>query len=562
MSHAAFGGVTLGHAWIDRSRVSYLEIPFGEGYAHWALCLSDGVDFAIPLTPGPLVPGRPEAPAEAILARLAHLVEEPPNGSREGLATAVGQVLPPRNRKDHPAAATVFTCLRTAGWPGSVGIDAETNARFEEWLKPLERLLDERLRILETFDFAKTNDGAIPVGIPGIVGVNEARDRILRLTHAGTQVVGAFMDGERYRATPLFVIALRSADIRLDTTAGEIRSEVLAKFGAPTAAIRRVPAGFRATRPLARGLACLPIDWIPGPDAEDEWDALNGACGAMATLTSWFSTDAAWPGLAKGSKGRWVDFLERCRQAALDPGRTPNSDALPKAFVASAAANANDVVRAFTALLGSITGADAVSGLAYRALNDHRSLPSILRNSRDWHERFRPTATRNVGWEPILPRWTDPDSGIEIVPLADSAALVEEGEAMDHCVGGEAFALACLRNEIRIVSLRRGGERLSTAEIDLGPKGSVAQHRGRGNAGPGKDARWALEGYRADPAYLEARSSAERREATLPERTQAELAALLEEWRPFLTGRWKRASASDFKEAVDKGESTRADGIP
>lgn len=63
--------------------------------------------------------------------------------------------------------------------------------------------------------------------------------------------------------------------------------------------------------------------------------------------------------------------------------------------------------------------------------------------------------------------------------LATAAALVEEGKAMKHCVGGYASAVQSGRSVI--VSIRCGSHR-STAELSR--SGLVLQHHAQGNAAP------------------------------------------------------------------------------
>ena len=568
LSHASRGGVTLGHAWIRKSRVSYLEIPSsGGGRSHWVLCVADGVRSAIPLSVGPLVPGRPEASAPEILERLTKWVEGSHEGGPSRITVAVNQVVPHEKKGAEPAATSVFKTLRAWGWQGDTEIDRDMEGMFADWLLPLNVLLDTRLRLIDTFDFSLTAH-RFPLPDLELLDRPAARDRILRLTHEETIGAASFMGGIRHGAAGLFDVAIRSPGVRLDRSAREIQAAVLECMGVAAAAARRVPADVRVTRSVARGMRLLPIDWIPGAEDADGWSALDVACEAMDVLTSGFPDAVpAWADLARGSGGDWRAFVDRCVRSMLGNGRRSRTQELLHVHVPKAAGDANDMVLALATTLGSPHGSnERVAGtVAYRAINGDRSLPAILENSREWHARFKAAAYGDVAWEPILPPWTDPESGIEIAPLASSEDLVGEARAMDHCVGGEAFALGSLRNEIRIVSLGRDGERLSTAEIALGPPRrsrptlhGVVQHRARGNGPPCDEAVAALLSYMRLPAVDAARLDAEPNERTLPERTEAELEELMEAWRPFLTGPWRRASLTDFRDAL--AETIRAVG--
>jgi hypothetical protein len=115
------------------------------------------------------------------------------------------------------------------------------------------------------------------------------------------------------------------------------------------------------------------------------------------------------------------------------------------------------------------------------------SLRTVTRLSAEWHEAV---ANHIEGPEYVFPTpWypaTKLNGGYEIVPVENSAELYREGAAMHHCVGTYA-------NEVRngfsyIYSVRRGGERVATAQFDRFDKGVVCnqvmlrQIRGHCNA--------------------------------------------------------------------------------
>ncbi|MDN5925593.1 MAG: PcfJ domain-containing protein [Hyphomicrobiales bacterium] len=77
------------------------------------------------------------------------------------------------------------------------------------------------------------------------------------------------------------------------------------------------------------------------------------------------------------------------------------------------------------------------------------------------HER----RTNRPGWPAICPPWRC-DRGIhEIVPITSAAGLVEEGNRLDHCVGG--YYPQCRSGAVQILSLRRDGTHAATIELTL-----------------------------------------------------------------------------------------------
>jgi hypothetical protein len=90
----------------------------------------------------------------------------------------------------------------------------------------------------------------------------------------------------------------------------------------------------------------------------------------------------------------------------------------------------------------------------------------------------------------LLPQAVTLDKGIEAVPLGNAAELAEEGQRMQHCVGG--YWRHCFLGESHIVSLRKpNGESLSTLEIRIPVNGvrqcNIAQHRARRNQNPARE---------------------------------------------------------------------------
>ena len=97
-----------------------------------------------------------------------------------------------------------------------------------------------------------------------------------------------------------------------------------------------------------------------------------------------------------------------------------------------------------------------------------RSLGKLLHLSAAWHKQFGRRAVREtdsiyLSWLALIPEQQAPN-GCRIIPLTDSTALAEEGEAMHHCVGG--YSSACAISPLHIFSIRGpDGRRLSTLTI-------------------------------------------------------------------------------------------------
>lgn len=106
----------------------------------------------------------------------------------------------------------------------------------------------------------------------------------------------------------------------------------------------------------------------------------------------------------------------------------------------------------------------------WRCVRDRPTIPPGIRwawfdaRTRAWERRERALRMADA-WQ-----WTGPVAafechGVKVVPLESMVALWDEGLAMRHCVGGVAFAKACLAGTRRVYSLRdaRSGRRLATA---------------------------------------------------------------------------------------------------
>lgn len=108
------------------------------------------------------------------------------------------------------------------------------------------------------------------------------------------------------------------------------------------------------------------------------------------------------------------------------------------------------------------------------ALVGPRGPKAFQEAARVWHRRAaavaalrNETQTDRPGWPPLCPPWTSPCGHYQIVPLTTAKALVEEGNAHQHCVG--TYYDVCRTGSTQILSLRQDGKPTVTAEILLDP---------------------------------------------------------------------------------------------
>ena len=541
----AMGDIVLGHARIGDVDVAYLQFPSArDRHSHWFLGAGpEGVNLATPLADGPIVPGQPKAA---------------PGQIRAHLATLVGHVPPAMAARafDHGPWGSTGRVKRFLDWLAENGLDfrgdeeERATARARDAIHPVTSRLGRRVQLAAAYLGALHKNNRL---MPGPAPDRDATlARILTLTAAELAGLGGIGTDSLLRA----VIEL--PDLRLDRPAKEVLASALGALGVPLAAARRFPPGVATSSACVRAMRSLPIDWIPKPEATKDWYRLAEFAGMLQECRV---DERRWQTLLAPAKGDWPGFAPRCVRAAF--GRNLEVD-----FMALAATlrNADDVEREFSAFLSSLAVGDHVAdpetvrGIAQAAVAGDRSLTGILENSRLWHEGFGNRAAKGRIWEPVLPTWTDPASGIEVLPLTSSDALVDEGDTMLHCVGGEAFVRDSLQGRTRIVSLRRDGDRLTTAEISLlppapgGPDEGIVQHFGPCNSEPAPAPIRVLRDYLALESVVAARTASGgstprvdvddyRREEMSPETT-------LDGWRRFLTGRWRNASLAEFRQAV------------
>lgn len=303
-------------------------------------------------------------------------------------------------------------------------------------------------------------------------------------------------------------IALLTPSQELPGDMEEGARRLLAHYDLPTAILSRLG---EATPTLGtehvRLMAAVPVDWLPQRGDRDGWNDFGVAANLLDALPDACDDRA----LLAHAKGRWSGFLDTLSRAAgVEREDLFNSRRRLKA----ALVDLRDTFERFRAeiVLPALgrryldEGHREAIALSVTLLQGKRGLARMLEMSRAQHASEIPALGDDdyAEWPPHLPDWTDPATGIDIRSLSNSAELVAEGlkgpdpagvEGLGHCVGNVAFADACLIGNIRILTLRKEGKRLSTAEVGLSPDLPVAQHRGSRNGLAPPEAEAALAAY-------------------------------------------------------------------
>lgn len=111
-----------------------------------------------------------------------------------------------------------------------------------------------------------------------------------------------------------------------------------------------------------------------------------------------------------------------------------------------------------------------ISGRTTRLLFNNLSVPTIFRASTRWHaqvgqmERLTCTYNEPTEWPALLPEMRAPN-GVIIRCLTNSQSLREEGEQMDHCVGGYSFRCTFKNSHILTLTAADGSWR-TTIELE------------------------------------------------------------------------------------------------
>lgn len=170
-------------------------------------------------------------------------------------------------------------------------------------------------------------------------------------------------------------------------------------------------------------------------------------------------------------------------------GKAENRDAIaglcedllaPIAVNRAKAANLSDhpIVRNFVQniALPTAVSRDAQSREFLRALREAVIGPRKIRSFHEgverWHRRAATIAaarherrTNKPGWPALCASWHADDHSHRIVPLTSADALIAEGNALNHCVGG--YYTQCRSGGTQIFSVREGDKRVATLELLL-----------------------------------------------------------------------------------------------
>lgn len=369
---------------------------------------------------------------------------------------------------------------------------------------------------------------------------------------------------ERIARNPWFDWAIATAERPedLDGDDDTVVRKLLETHGVSAAKARRVgPWCGWLHGPGVRAMRALPIDAIPRREEADEWWNFLAVAQMVEKLCVYEESRIAT--LLAGSKGRWRTYVERLigpeegRNAmAWGPEARGEEGIRPLTWKAGAV---RDMVEEFAIALPLLDEHDygesmpeVTERMAEAAVLGDRGMVSLTETSDAWHDAFETSSALAMNWEPVLFPWTDPKTGLSIVPLASSEELAAEGRRKEgglaHCVGGVSYAIACVQGATRIVSVRDGERRLSTAEIAMG-SGDVVQHRGYRNASPPNESERALAAYLELPAVKTIVHLAAPKGEIPPgvqDRTNLRFEEALDEWRPFLAGRWRTAASEEF----------------
>lgn len=197
-----------------------------------------------------------------------------------------------------------------------------------------------------------------------------------------------------------------------------------------------------------------------------------------------------WPKGPDWNSGVWRATTTACLfRPDYVAGKAENRDAIaalcedllaPIAVSRAQAANLSDhpIVRNFvqTIALPTAVSRDAQSRIFLRALREAvigpRKIKSFHEGVERWHRRAATIAaarhekrTNKPGWPALCGSWHSDDHSHSIVPLTSADALIVEGNALNHCVGG--YYSQCRSGGTQIYSVREGDKRVGTLELLL-----------------------------------------------------------------------------------------------
>jgi hypothetical protein len=143
-----------------------------------------------------------------------------------------------------------------------------------------------------------------------------------------------------------------------------------------------------------------------------------------------------------------------------------------------------------------------------RAIIGSRGIKAFQEAVEFWHRRVATISavrherrTDRPGWPALCPPWRCNRGIHEIVPITSAAGLVEEGNRLDHCVGG--YYQQCRSGAVQILSLRRDGAHAATIELMLSGTTAetlsfqVGQFKAHRNRRPGDESHNVLRAFLA-----------------------------------------------------------------
>lgn len=126
-----------------------------------------------------------------------------------------------------------------------------------------------------------------------------------------------------------------------------------------------------------------------------------------------------------------------------------------------------------------------------------------------WHRRAATAAAlrheqkaEQPGWPALCPIWLSPCGSYRFIPLTSAGGLVDEGNALNHCVGG--YYPQCRRGDTQILSLRTDAGHVATLELLIthlpgNPLNiSVGQFKARDDTRPGPEAFTVVRSFLSD----------------------------------------------------------------
>lgn len=246
---------------------------------------------------------------------------------------------------------------------------------------------------------------------------------------------------------------------------------------------------------------CVPLAEWPGngrPAQPEAWEGSIWLKMPRSHLVRPDYADPEFPGVQDALAALKSDLLrplvsDRVRAAGLP--RTGPVDQFARSIELDGRGGGGTVRKEFLAALReAIVGPRGPKAFSKAVALWHRRAASLaaLRHER---QADRP------GWPPLCAPWRSGCGDYEVVALASAEDLVEEGNQLDHCVGG--YYEICRRGDTQILSLRHHGNRVATAETNLlgdidEPDLKVGQFQARRNTPPAPHLHDALRSFLRD----------------------------------------------------------------